>query len=231
MDVPRLHPDTIEEVKQRVDIVEVISESVVMRKRGKDYVGACPFHDEKTPSFSVSPSKQLYYCFGCGAGGDAVKFLMELGKRSFSEVVLDLAQRYQIPIQTLEPEQRQEFQRQLSLREQLYEILAVTASFYQHALRQPEGAIALDYLKNKRQLSEETIGQFQLGYAPAGWETLYRYLVEQKRYPIALVEEAGLIKQRTSGSGYYDQFRDRLMIRDGRLPLAAAPWAQMNRSI
>jgi DNA primase len=212
MDVPRLHPDTIEEVKQRVDIVEVISESVVMRKRGKDYVGACPFHDEKTPSFSVSPSKQLYYCFGCGAGGDAVKFLMELGKRSFSEVVLDLAQRYQIPIQTLEPEQRQEFQRQLSLREQLYEILAVTASFYQHALRQPEGAIALDYLKNKRQLSEETIGQFQLGYAPAGWETLYRYLVEQKRYPIALVEEAGLIKQRTSGSGYYDQFRDRLMI-------------------
>ena len=101
MDIPRLHPDTVEEVKQRVDIVDVIAESVVLRKRGKDYVGLCPFHEERTPSFSVSPSKQLYYCFGCGAGGNAVKFLMELGKRSFTDVVVELAQRYQIPIKTL----------------------------------------------------------------------------------------------------------------------------------
>jgi DNA primase len=212
MDVPRLHPDTIEEVKQRIDIVEVISENVVLRKRGKDYVGLCPFHDEKTPSFSVSPTKQMYYCFGCQAGGNAIKFLMELGKQSFSDVVLDLARRYQISVKTLEPEQRQELQRQLSLREQLYEILALTATFYQHALQQSQGEVALDYLKNQRQLGEETIQQFQLGYAPAGWETLYRYLIEQKRYPIALVEEAGLIKQRKTGNGYIDQFRDRVII-------------------
>lgn len=212
MEIPRLHPDTIEEVKQRVDIVDVISEYVVLKKRGKDHLGLCPFHGEKTPSFSVSTSKQMYYCFGCGSGGDAFKFLMELGKQSFTDVVLDLAKRYQVPIKTLEPKQRQELQRQISLREQLYEILALTANFYQHALRQPQGEIALNYLKIERQLSEETIQQFQLGYAPAGWETLYRYLVEQKRYSVGLVEQAGLIKQRKSGEGYYDQFRDRLMI-------------------
>jgi DNA primase len=212
MEVPRLHPDTIEEVKQRVDIYDVVSEYVVLRKRGKDYVGLCPFHDEKTPSFTVSPSKQMYYCFGCQTGGNAITFLKELRKDSFSDVILDLARRYQISVKTLEPEQRQELQRQLSLREQLYEILALTASFYQHALRQPQGEVALNYLKRDRQLSEATIGQFQLGYAPAGWETLYRYLVEQKRYPLALVEEAGLIKPRKTGNGYYDQFRDRLTI-------------------
>jgi DNA primase len=139
VEIPRLHPDTIEEVRQRADIVDVISEHVVLRKRGKDYLGSCPFHDEKTPSFSVSPTKQLYYCFGCNAGGNAIKFLMELGKRSFSDVVLDLARRYQVSVKTLEPEQRGELQRQLSLREQLYEILAVAAEFYKHALRQPQG--------------------------------------------------------------------------------------------
>ena len=212
MDIPRLHPDTVEEVKQRVDIVDVIAESVVLRKRGKDYVGLCPFHEERTPSFSVSPDKQVYYCFGCGAGGNAVKFLMELGRRSFTDVVIELAQRYQIPLKTLAPEQRQELQRQLSLREQLYEILAVAANFYQHALRQPPGKVALDYLKEERRFSEAAIQQFQLGYAPGGWETLYRYLIEQKRYPLALVEAAGLIQSRSSGSGYYDRFRDRLMI-------------------
>ena len=212
MQIPRLHPDTIEEVKQRADIVDVISEHVVLRKRGKDFVGLCPFHDEKTPSFSVSPTKQMYYCFGCNAGGNAIKFLMELGKRPFGEVVLDLARRYQVPVQTLEPEQRQELQRQLSLREQLYEILAIAAQFYQHALRQPQGQLALNYLQSSRQLNSETIQQFGLGYAPAGWETLYRYLVEHKRYPVQLLEQAGLIRRRQSGDGYYDYFRDRLMI-------------------
>jgi DNA primase len=212
MEVPRLHPDTVEAVKQRVDIVDVISEHVVLRKRGKDFTGLCPFHDDKSPSFSVSPSKQFYYCFSCGAGGNAIKFLMELGKRPFGDVVLDLANRYQIPVQTLEPAQRQEFQRQVSLREQLYEILALTVRFYEHALRQPQGQMALDYLRSTRKLSEETIQQFQLGYAPAGWQTLYGYLVEQKHYPVELVEKAGLIVPRQSGGGYYDRFRDRLII-------------------
>jgi len=212
MVTPRLHPDTIEAVKQRVDIVDIVSEHVVLKKQGKDFTGLCPFHDDKSPSFSVSPSKQFYYCFSCGAGGNAIKFLMEIGKQSFGEVVLDLARRYQVPVKTLEPEQRQALQRQLSLRDQLYEILAVTAKFFEHALHQNQGAAALDYLRNKRQLTPETIQQFQLGYAPGGWQTLYGYLVEQKRYPVDLVEQAGLLVSRRGGSGYYDRFRDRLMI-------------------
>ncbi len=212
MNIPRLHQETIDEVKERADIYDVVSEYVVLKKRGKDFLGLCPFHEEKTPSFTVSPSKQMYYCFGCGAGGNAIKFLMEIGKHSFAEVVLDLAKRYQVPIKTLEPEERQEFQRQLAMKEQLYEILAIAASFYQHTLRQPQGSQALDYLKSQRQLGKNTIQQFQLGYAPPTWETLYSYLVQQKRYPTELVEQAGLIKPRKSGGGYYDQFRDRLMI-------------------
>jgi DNA primase len=212
MSIPRLHPDTIEEIKQRADIYDVISEHVVLRRRGKDFVGLCPFHEEKTPSFTVSSSKQMYYCFGCQAGGNAIKFLMDLHKHSFSEVVLDLARRYQVPVQTLEPEHRQEFSRQLSERSQLYEVLASASQFYQHALKQSQGKLALEYLREKRQLTDETIGQFNLGYAPAGWETLYRYLVEDKRYPVQLVEKAGLIKPRKESTGYYDVFRDRIMI-------------------
>ncbi|MEG4170138.1 MULTISPECIES: DNA primase [unclassified Microcoleus] len=213
MQVPRLHPETIEEVKQRADIVDVISGRVVLRKRGKEFVGLCPFHDEKSPSFTVSPGKQMYYCFGCGAGGNAFKFLMELEKRPFSEVVLELAKTYQVPVKTVEPEHRQELQRQISLREQLYEISALTANFYEHALRQTQGEEPLAYLKSERQLSEETIQQFQLGYAPQGWEALYSYLVEQKNYPAQLVEQAGLIVPRKNGgSGYYDRFRNRIMI-------------------
>ncbi len=212
MQVPRLHPDTIEEVQQKVDIVDVVSEHIVLKKRGRDYLGLCPFHNEKTPSFSVSQEKQVYHCFGCKAGGNTFRFLMEIQKQSFAEVVLDLARRYQVPVKTYEPEQRQEIQRQLTLREQLYEILAVSASFYEYALRQPQGETALIYLKEERKLDESTISQFQLGYAPGGWETLYRYLLEQKRYPVNLVEQAGLIKQRKTGNGYYDIFRDRLII-------------------
>ena len=211
MQIPRLHPDTVEQVKQKADIYDVISDHVVLRKGGKGFVGLCPFHTEKTPSFSVSQSKQMYYCFGCNAGGDAIKFLMELQKQSFSEVVLDLARRYQVTVQTLEPEQRQQLQQQLSLREQLYEILAIANRFYQHALYQPQGETALHYLF-ARKLKAETIQQFNLGYAPASWETLYRYLVEQKRYPVQLLQQAGLLRQRQSGDGYYDYFRDRVII-------------------
>ncbi|AFZ37271.1 DNA primase [Stanieria cyanosphaera PCC 7437] len=210
--VPRLHQDTIDEVQQRVDIVDIVSEYVVLHKRGKGYLGLCPFHNEKTPSFSVSPDKQLYYCFGCAAGGNVFKFLMEIGKQSFSEVVFDLAKRYQVPIKTLEPEQRQAIAHQISVKEQLYEIVATAANFYQHALYETQGQVALEYLTDTRKFSESTLTQFQLGYAPAGWETLYRYLVEQKRYPVNLVEQAGLIKPRSSGNGYYDVFRDRAII-------------------
>jgi DNA primase len=209
--IPRLHPETIEEVKAKVDIIDVVGEHVVLKKRGKDYLGNCPFHQEKSPSFSVSPTKQMYYCFGCQAGGNAISFLMELGKQSFTDVVLDLARKYQVSIRTLEPEQRQELQRQLSQREQLYEIMAITANFYQHALNQAQGEQALNYLKIDRAFSDETIQNF-LGYSPSGWETLANYLITQKKFPPKAIEAAGLILPRKDGNSYYDRFRDRLMI-------------------
>jgi DNA primase len=212
MSSPRLHPHTIEEVRERADLVDIVSEQVVLKKQGKDFVGLCPFHDDKSPSFSVSPSKQFYYCFSCGAGGNVFKFMMELNQRSFADVVLDLAKRYQVPVTTMEPAQQQELQRKLTLREQLYEIVAVAAKFYEHALFQPDGQQALAYLRDERKLSDDTTRHFLLGYAPPGWQTLYGYLVDQKRYPVNLVEQAGLIVPRKEGSGYYDRFRDRLMI-------------------
>jgi DNA primase len=212
MEVPSLHPDTIKEVKAKADIYEVVSSYVVLKKQGKDYQGLCPFHQERSPSFTVSPSKQMYYCFGCQAGGGAVNFLMEINKQSFAEVILDLARQYQISIKTLAPEKRQELQRQLTEREQLGEIMAVAANFYQHTLSQPSGQAALAYLQDQRQLSAETIQDFQLGYSPASWDTLCQYLTVTKKFPVKLVEAAGLIVPRKEGSGYYDRFRNRLMI-------------------
>lgn len=211
MSTPRLHPDTVEQVRQAADIVDVVTEHVVLRKQGRGFVGSCPFHDDKSPSFSVSPDKQFYYCFGCGAGGNVFKFLMELQKQSFTEVVLDLAQRYQVPVQTLAQEERQALQRQLSLKEKLYEVIAIAGKFYEHALLQPSGHHALSYVR-QRGLSDETLQQFQIGYAPGGWQTLYTYLVEQKEIEPHLVEKAGLIVARQKQQGYYDRFRDRLMI-------------------
>jgi len=207
-----LHPDTIAEIKDKVELVDVVSEYVVLQKKGHDLLGLCPFHDEKTPSFSVNPSKQLYYCFGCGAGGGAIKFLMEINKQSFKDVVLDLASRYQVPIKTLAEEDQQKIQKQISTGEQLYEILAVATSFYQHSLAKEEGTNALKYLKDQRNLSPDNIEKFKLGYAPDGWDTLYHYLVEVKHYPVTLVEQTGLIRKRTKGEGYIDYFRNRLMI-------------------
>ncbi len=212
MTTPRLHPDTIEQVRQATDIVDVVSEHVSLRKQGRNLVGCCPFHDEKTPSFSVSPEKQFYYCFGCGAGGNAIKFLMEIGQRSFGEVVLDLAQRNQVPIQTLAKGEEKKLARKLSLREQLYEILAIASRYYEHALRQPHGQTALCYVRDQRGLSNETIQTFQLGYAPGGWSTLHDVLVQEKGFAPELVKQAGLILPRKSGDGFYDRFRDRLMI-------------------
>lgn len=212
MFIQRLHPDTIEEVKQRSDIYELVSEYVVLRKRGKDFIGLCPFHKEKTPSFTINQAKQMYYCFGCQTGGNAIKFLMEVGKTSFTEVVMDLAQRYQIPVRSLDFQQTQELQRKLSLREQMYEVLALAGKFYQYALQQTQGKNALDYLLNVRKLSKSTIENFALGYAPTGWGIIYHYLVDNKHYPVKLLEQSGLIKPHKSSDGYYDVFRDRLMI-------------------
>ena len=209
----QIHKDTIDQVSQKADIVDIVSERVVLRKSGANFRGACPFHNGTNASaLTVNPSRQMYHCFNCGAAGGAVKFLMEIDKRSFSDVVVDLAKRYNVAIQTVEPEKAKEIQRQISHRDRLYEVMALTTSFYQHALYAHQGTSALVYLSEKRQMSKETVQKFQLGYAPAGWETLMGYLVQQKQIPVSLVEQAGLIVPRKTGHGFYDRFRDRLMI-------------------
>jgi DNA primase len=209
--MPKLDLKTIDEVRSKADLYDLVSERVVMRKAGKDYKGLCPFHEDRSPSFYVSPSKQIYKCFSCGASGDVFKFLMEQDKSSFTETVIALAQRYGITVQTAQPEQSAEYARRLSKRQQLGEIMELATQFYNYALHSEKGRAAYTYLK-QRALSEKTIQQFRLGYSPSGWQSLYTYLVEQKHFPAKLVEEAGLIVPRGNGQGYYDRFRDRLMI-------------------
>lgn len=209
-----LPPDFIQLVRQKADLVEVVAEKVVLRKQGKNFVGLCPFHNDHKPSFQVSPSKQIYKCFSCGAGGDVLRFVMQTEHLSFAEAVRHLARRYHIHLPTRNPEAQplgSLDERELSHREKLLEILAMAADFYRHALRSQLGSAARQYL-HSRHLSEETLQKFQIGFAPPGWQSLYEYLVNHKRQPVKLLEEAGLLVPRQQGSGHYDRFRNRIML-------------------
>jgi len=218
---PRLHPRTIEAVKERADIVDVVGEHVVLKKKGREFVGVCPFHDDKSPSMTVSPAKQFYYCFSCGAGGNAIKFLMELQRLSFSDVVLELARKYQLPVETLEGPQQERLRQQLSRRDQLHKALALAAGWFRSQLRSPEGAGALAYLREQRGLSETTLESFGLGYAPERWDGLLSHLQQVEGLAPELLEAAGLVVPRRGGDGFYDRFRHRVMVpicdRQGRI--------------
>ena len=221
MSVPRLHPRTIEAVKERADIVDVVGEHVVLKKKGREFVGLCPFHDDKSPSMTVSPAKQFYYCFSCGAGGNSLKFLMELKRQSFSDVVMELARRYSLPVETLDANQQARLRQQLSRRDQLHRVLSLASGWFRSRLQSPEGAAALDYLKKQRGLSAGTIESFELGYAPEAWDGLLRHLQQVEGIDPSLMEAAGLVVPRKGGNGFYDRFRHRLMVpihdRQGRI--------------
>ena len=226
MSTPRLHPRTIEAVKERADIVDVVGEHVVLKKKGREFVGVCPFHDDKSPSMTVSPAKQFYYCFSCGAGGNAIKFLMELQRQSFSDVVLELARKYQLPVETLEGPQQERLRQQLSRRDQLHRVLRLAAGWFRDQLRTTEGAPALAYLRDSRGLSETTLEAFGLGYAPERWDGLLSHLQQVEGVAPELLEAAGLVVPRKGSSasdsrGYYDRFRHRVMVpisdRQGRI--------------
>ena len=210
--LPRIHPRTIEAVKERADIVDVVGDHVVLKKKGREFVGVCPFHDDSKPSMTVSPAKQFYYCFSCGAGGNAIKFLMELQRSSFSDVVLELARRYQLPVETVDGPQQERLKQQLSRREALHRVLALAAGWFQSQLRSPEGAGALAYLRQSRGLSETTIESFALGYAPERWDGLLRHLQQVEGMAPELLEAAGLVVPRRGGDGFYDRFRHRVMV-------------------
>ncbi|MFQ6537292.1 MULTISPECIES: DNA primase [Aphanothece] len=226
MSLPRLHPRTIEAVKERADIVDVVGEHVVLKKKGREFVGICPFHDDKSPSMTVSPAKQFYYCFSCGAGGNAIKFLMELQRQSFGDVVLELARKYQLPVETLDGPQQERLRKQLSRRDQLHRVLSLAAGWFRSQLRAPGGAAALSYLREQRGLSEGTIEAFELGYAPDQWDGLLRHLDQVEGLGPEWLEAAGLVVPRKgqpgdSSRGYYDRFRGRVMVpirdRQGRV--------------
>lgn len=212
----RTIPDTtITQIRQAADIVEIVSESVPLRKAGKDYSGLCPFHGEKTPSFSVSPDKQLFYCFGCGEGGDVFHYVMRREGLSFGETVRMLARRFGIEIEDREmtAEEREAARR----REQLLWIQREAAEWFRAALTAgPEAAEARQYLE-RRGLSPEAGEAFGLGYAPDAWNRLLNHLAE-RGVPAGDVERAGLALPRKSGDGHYDRFRNRIIfpIPDGQ---------------
>ena len=202
----RLDEHVVDEIRQRLDIVEVIGDYVPLRRAGREYVALCPFHDERTPSFTVSPAKQMFYCFGCQVGGDVFTFVMKKEGWTFPEAVAHLARRagVTLPERPLSPGQRRVRDRQ----EQLARVLAAAAAFFRQVLRSPAGEAARRYLE-ERGLPEPLWDRYGLGYAPAGWDGLVRAL-EQRGVPGAWLAEAGLAQPRPGG-GYYDRFRHRVM--------------------
>jgi len=204
-----LIPESIvEDVRRAADIVEIVSEVVALKPAGRNLVGLCPFHNEKTPSFTVSPEKQIFHCFGCGQGGNVFAFLMQHQGLSFPEAVRALAERYHIAIPETAGGSAQGGRADLRSRLQAVNNLAL--EFYRRCLAHPkQGQPARDYLV-RRGLSDAVIEAFQLGYAPPGWDQLARFL-KGRQVPEDLAEKAGLIAARRSGSGFYDRFRGRVI--------------------
>lgn len=198
--------EVIEEVRLRSDIVSVVSGYVKLQRRGSNYFGLCPFHNEKSPSFSVSPGKQMYYCFGCGAGGGVFNFIMEYENYTFPEAVRFLADRAGISLP--EEEYSEEARRERDRRSSVLELNKLAAKFYYFQLRAPQGQRGMEYLKN-RELSDETMKHFGLGYAGPDGSMLYRYLKKQG-YSDALLKDSGLM-QVNERQGMYDKFWNRVI--------------------
>ena len=194
-------------VKQQADIVRVIGEYVRLKKSGQNFSGLCPFHQEKTPSFSVSALKQMYYCFGCGKGGDVFQFVMELEKAPFPEAVRSVAEKCGIAIpkpRERSPEERRENQQRSALVDMHRE---AAAFFARHLLQTPEGKVAYAYLED-RGLNREAVTRFGLGFAPSAGDALARFL--KQKYPDNILEVCGLVG-RDQGGRFYDRFRRRIM--------------------
>ena len=201
------YPDElIEEVRSRNDIVDVISGYVHLQKKGANYFGLCPFHNEKSPSFSVSRSKQMYYCFGCGAGGNVFTFLMEYENDTFPEAVKALADRAGISLP--EADESEEARKEQSRRSRLLAINKEAAKYFYFQLRAKQGEQGLNYLR-ERKLTDETIHRFGLGYANKTPDDLVRYL-KSKGFPEELIREAGLCNT-DEKHGMYDKFWNRVM--------------------
>ena len=198
--------ELIEEIRAKNDIVEVISGYVRLQKKGNNYFGLCPFHNEKSPSFSVSGAKQMYYCFGCGAGGNVITFLMEYENCSFQEAVKTLAGRAGVDLPQMEYSAKEK--QAQNRRAKLLAVNKEAAKYFYYQLRSRQGAIGYEYLK-KRQLSDETMQRFGLGYSNRYSDDLIRYL-KTKGYPEDVIRDAGLCNV-DEKHGMYDKFWNRVM--------------------
>ncbi len=203
----RIPQHFIDDLMSRVDIIEVVGTRVPLKKAGREYKACCPFHDEKTPSFTVSPTKQFYHCFGCGAHGTALGFMMDHDHLGFVEAVEELARQVgvEVPKEAGGQDRRPD--------DDLYGLMEKTAAFYRDELKTSEEAIA--YLKS-RGLDGETAGRFGIGYAPRQWDSLIKHVGSTESF-LRRLADCGLIIEREQG-GWYDRFRDRIMfpIRDAR---------------
>ncbi len=197
--------DKIEEIRSSVDIVDYINQFVPLKRVGKNYVGLCPFHAEKTPSFTISPDKQLYHCFGCGAGGNLFNFVMQYEKVSFFEAVKKIAEYAGIEIP--KPEKKERWVE--TEYEELYEANRFAYEFFvRNLLKTPEGKSAIEYLY-KRGINDASIKNFGIGYSPNQWDALVQYAIKHN-FQLESLEKAGLIVKRDDG-GYYDRFKGRVM--------------------
>jgi DNA primase len=200
-----------EEIKSKLDIVEVIREYTPVKAVGANFQALCPFHNEKTPSFVISPDKQIWHCFGCGRGGDVFAFIMEKEGLGFMETLRLLAPKAGVVL-------KYENQEEHSKRNRVLDILELAGKYYAHVLNNPTGKKAKDYLI-QRDLKEETIRDWSLGYSPDSWDSLYQFLKARplagKKYTDEEILSAGLIikkdGQGNNGRSYYDRFRDRIM--------------------
>lgn len=206
-DKGRIPQEIIDEIAGQINIVDIVGRYVPLKQRGQNFIGLCPFHNEKTPSFSVSQNKQIFHCFGCNAGGNVFKFLMDIEHLTFPEAVKKLAD--EVGIKLPEKERSPEEKKQYARRQQLLACNKYAAYFYEYVLSHEKGRAYKEYLE-KRGITEDSLKKFQLGACLDGWDHLYLYL---KKHHLSdeNLKLLGLVSQRNSGNGFYDRFRDRLM--------------------
>ena len=203
----RVPDEVLQTVRSRVSIVEVVERHIALKRAGKNWVGLCPFHSERTPSFVVNEERGTYHCFGCGAGGTVFRFLMDVRGEPFVDVVRSLANEAGVPFDRgAEPAKDASARKE---RELLLEVLSIASRYYRHQLVDGRaGERAREYLA-RREIPPAAAETFGLGCAPPGWDNLVRYL-QRKQVDLGLAARAGLVAERSSG-GHYDRLRDRLV--------------------
>ncbi len=199
------YQDVVSQIKDKLDIVDVVSKYVILKKSGANYWGCCPFHNEKTPSFSVNPAKQFYKCFGCGEGGDVLSFLMKINNQSFHEVVKEQAELLGIEL----PSTFEKSNDNKDLKTKLYSCLKDTAEFFKSSLLNNKSSAAYQYLAS-RGITDENIETYKLGFAPNSYDELQKHL--KVKYSEEILDKAGLVSKRENNRGYIDRFRNRITI-------------------